>query len=57
MTEQAKRSAEVLVIIYCNFALTFTVSPVYVLDFERLVLAAPLVNQGEWHQVRSPCSL
>lgn len=46
MTEQAKRSAEQVVIIYCNFELTFTASPVYVFDFERLVLATPLVDQG-----------
>lgn len=46
MTKQAKRLAELVVIIYCNFELTFTVSPVYVFDFERLVLANPLVDQG-----------
>lgn len=45
-TEQAKRSAELAVIIYCNFELPFTVSPVYVFDFERLVLATPVVDQG-----------
>lgn len=57
MAEQAKRSAELVVIIYCNLALTFTLCPVYVVDFERLALATPLVDQGEWHQVCSTCSL